>query len=553
VSKVWRGIGLVALALVFVIPALTFASSKGSPPVPPTPARPDLHRQTLRLAMPDAAATVDPALVADEENVQLADLLYSGLVRLDASYNVVPDAAAGYRVSPDHRTYTFYLRKGLKFSNGDPVTAGDFRYSITRSLSPALKSPSAPVYLQDIQGAAAVLSGKATSVSGIHVVDPQTLQITTVWPVPYFLMELTYPTSFVLDQKRIAKLGPPDNTAWYASPVGSGPFKLKSWTPNAQMILTPNPHYYGAVSSLKSVSISLGGLPDTGLYQYVTHNLDVVGLPAYQTSLLHDPGIHRTKMLAVDGVYMNFKSKPFGNLHVRRALTLALDRVSLVQSSMGVTVTPFAGHVPPGQAGYDPQLRVPAYDPVTARSELAAAGASNLKALNSATLYYEDQPAIAKLAVALAKAWHKILKISIDTRPLILSTLLAKVQSGSLPLFLLGWSADYPDPHDFLSLQWKSDAPNNDVHFSDKAFDDLMATADVTWSYIRRMQLYDEGQQRLVDDSAWIPLYVPYRLVYVRPGVVNLVLTGYGLIPRTGSWSRVQIDSTPTKRQGRAL
>jgi ABC-type oligopeptide transport system substrate-binding subunit len=553
VRNVWLGLGGVALVLALVIPALTFASAKGAPPLPPSPGRPPIHRTTLRLAMPDAPATVDPALVADEENVQLAELLYSGLVRLDASYNVVPDAAASYKISPDHRTYTFYLRKGLKFSNGDPVTAADFRYSITRGLSPALKSPSAPVYLQDIQGAAAVLSGKAASVSGIRVLDSTTLQVTTIWPVPYFLMELTYPTSFVLDQKRISRLGPPDNSAWYANPVGSGPFKLKSWIPNTQMVLTPNKNYYGPASTLKSVNISLGGLPDSDLYQYVSRNLDVVGLPLYQTSLLHDPGVRRTKMLAVDGIYMNFKSKPFGNLHVRRALTLALDRASLVTSSMGVTVTPFAGHVPPGQAGYDPQLKALAYDPVRARAELDAAGTANAKALSGATLYYEDQPAIAKLATALAKAWHKTLKISIDTRALTLNTLLAKVQSGTLPLYMLGWSADYPDPHDFLSLQWKSDAPNNDVHFSDKSFDDLMSTADVTWSFTRRMHLYDLGQQRLVDDAAWIPLYIPHRLVYVRPGVVNLVLTGYGLIPRSGSWSRVQIQSTPAKKQGRAL
>src|SRR5205823_3647347 len=122
---------------------------------------------TLRLAIANSSPTVDPALVADEENVQLASLLYSGLVRLDPSYQVVPDAAAKYSVSPDHKTYTFYLRKGLKFSNGDPVTASDFEFSITRSLNPVLKSPSAPTYLLDIKGARAMLDGKAKSVSGV--------------------------------------------------------------------------------------------------------------------------------------------------------------------------------------------------------------------------------------------------------------------------------------------------------------------------------------------------------------------------------------------------
>src|SRR5207302_1428090 len=116
---------------------------------------------SLRLAMPNTSATVDPAQVSDEENVQLSELLYSGLVRLDSSYHVVPDAASSYSVSRDHRTYTFHLRSGLRFSNGDPVRAQDFVFAINRSLTPALKSPSAPTYLLDIKGAHLVLEGKA--------------------------------------------------------------------------------------------------------------------------------------------------------------------------------------------------------------------------------------------------------------------------------------------------------------------------------------------------------------------------------------------------------
>ena len=170
------------------------------------------------------------------------------------------------------------------------------------------------------------------------------------------------------------------------------------------------------------------------------------------------------------------------------------------------------------------------------------------------TLYYEDQPAVAKLATAIAKAWRKNLKVSIDTRALTLNTLLARVQSNSLPLYLLGWSADYPDPHDFLSLQWKTSAPNNNMHFSDKVFDDLMSTADVTWAYVQRMHLYDEGQQRLVDDAAWIPMYIPHRLVYIRPSVLNLVVTGYGIMPSKGSWAGVQVKTaTAGKRVDREM
>src|SRR5438067_6481939 len=151
---------------------LAFASSFAAPG-----AKPDLTAQAgtpatmLRLAIPDASPTVDPAMVPDEENVQLAGLLSSGLVRLDASYHVLPDVASSWTLSRDHRTYTFHLRHGLRFSNGDPLTARDFQFSMTRALNPALNSPSAPTYLLDIQGASAFLAGKAKKLRGIKVVD----------------------------------------------------------------------------------------------------------------------------------------------------------------------------------------------------------------------------------------------------------------------------------------------------------------------------------------------------------------------------------------------
>ncbi|HLJ65978.1 MAG TPA: peptide ABC transporter substrate-binding protein [Chloroflexota bacterium] len=485
--------------------------------------------------------------MADDENVQLAGMLYSGLVRLDSSYRVVPDDAQRIVISPDHRTYTFYLRKDLRFSNGDPITAYDFRFSLNRSLTPGVKSPSAPTYLLDIDGARLVLEGKAKSASGIRVLNTLTLQLTTRWPVPYFLMELTYPTSFVLDKAAVLKSGSIDNTGWYANPVSSGPYRLKSWAPNSQMTLVPNKYYYGHKSALRSIDVVLTNLPSSGLYQYVSHNLDVVTLPSYDKSLLKKPGIHDARALSVDGIYMNFKTKAFTNGHLRRALAVALNRSKMVSSVMGATASPFGGSVPSGQPGYDPKLQLPRYDVSSGQRELAAAGSANVKALNGMTLYFADDPSIAKLAQAIVKAWHDTLKITVGTQALALTTLLADVQSSSLPLYLLGWSADYPDPHDFLSLQWKSRAPDNNVHYSNPTFDTIVSKADVTWNPALRVKLDNQAQQELANDTAWIPLYIPHRLVYIRPTVANLDVTGYGLIPRFGSWAQVQIKATPSR------
>lgn len=554
--RLWRRLVAMAVTALCLLPALGVATAVGgsqhalraqSLPRPPT----------LRLAMPDVSPTADPALVADEDNVELASLLYSGLVRLDASYHVIPDAAQSISLSSDHLTYTFHLRKGMHFSNGDPLTAADFEFAMNRSLSPAIKSPSATTYLLDIKGATAVATSKAKSVSGIRVVNALTLEVRLRYPVPYFLMELTYPTSYALDKKR---LGTSDNTSWYTDPVGSGPYKVKSWNPDSKIVLTPNTRYYGPRLATGQVAIFLNALPGSSqsLYQYVSHSLDIAPLPSYDSKLARLPGIHDTPLLAIAGIYMNFSTKPMSNGHVRQALMLALKRQALVSSSMGSMVSPFTGFVPPGQLGFDGRLRVPSPNLETARKELALAGYPAGKGFPVTTLYYSVDPndtdmarAIRDLVHSIVKRWHTALRLPIDSQELTLNTLFSKAQSGSLPLYVSGWSANYPDPHDWLSSQWKSDALNNNVHFNNKRFDTVVSAADATWSYQRRLGLYDEAQQILVNNAAWIPLYIPHRLVYVRPTVKNLVVTGYGIIPRSGRWADVDVTALPAK--GRVL
>jgi oligopeptide transport system substrate-binding protein len=536
-----------------LVPAMTHASQHVAPsktPVKPTP-KPKV--QSLRIALP-AGPRVDPALVEDEENVELANLLYAGLVRLDASYRVVPSGAASYSISPDHRHYTFRLRPGLRFSNGDPVRAEDYKFSIVRSLDAGVKSPTAPVYLLDIQGAGDYLTGKVKTVSGITVVNTHTLRITTRWPVPYFLMELTYPTSYALDEKAIRKLGPMDNTAWYSHPIGSGPYRLKSWIPNSKMVLVPNKYFAGPVPAVKQIVVSLGSLQGTGLdlYNYVRKNLDVANLD-YDSTLIGQKGVRETKSLIIDGIYMNVKVAPFGDRRVRRALTMALDRNSLVSAALGRTVTPFGGYVPVGEAGYNAHLKLLPYDVAKARLELKAAGFPNGKGFPSMTLSYAASPGLARLVQAVAQQWRTALNIHVSTKGLVQNVLLTKQAQNSLPLYLSGWTADYPDPHDWLSLQWKSDAINNNMHYSNKTFDDDVAAADVTWDYRRQQQLYNAAQESLVQDAAWLPLYIPHRLTYIRPNVDNLSLTGYGVMPRTGSWAQVAVRTASSNSKAQQV
>jgi ABC-type oligopeptide transport system substrate-binding subunit len=287
------------------------------------------------------------------------------------------------------------------------------------------------------------------------------------------------------------------------------------------------------------VTISLGSLPTTAVYPYISHNFDLVALPAYDPTMLLETGIRATSTLAIDGIYMNMRRSPFDKRDVRRALVQSLKRTQLVQDAMKGSATPFQGYVPSGQAGYDDHLQTLKYKTKVARAELKSAGYPGGKTFPSVTLYYPDDPSVAVLAQTIAAAWHKNLNINVNTAALTLNTLFAKVQSNSLSLYLFGWSADYPDPHDWLSLQWESGALNNNVHYQNPTFDKLVQAADVTRNPKLRMAKYNAAQQVLVNDAAWMPLYIPHRIVYVRPTLNNVSVTGYAVMPRTGSWASV--------------
>jgi oligopeptide transport system substrate-binding protein len=161
-------------------------------------------------------------------------------VTLDYDLRVVPDIAERWEISPDGRTYTFYLRRGVKFHNGREVTAEDFKYSFERAADPKTQSPVAETYLGDIVGVVDKLNGRATEVAGVRVVDRYTLQITIDAPKVYFLAKLTYPTAFVVDREQILRMG----RRWTEQPNGTGPFKLKEYKVGERIVLERNPDYY---------------------------------------------------------------------------------------------------------------------------------------------------------------------------------------------------------------------------------------------------------------------------------------------------------------------
>jgi ABC-type transport system substrate-binding protein len=181
--------------------------------------------------------TLDPGLIVDVPSATIAAKLFNGLVRLDENLNIVPDIAERWNISPDGKVYTFFLRRGVKFLNGREVVAQDFKYSFERILSPHFRSPNTWV-LEKIEGAEDYMRGRAGSVKGIEVMDKRILRLKLKEPFSAFLSLLTMTPCYVVPREEAEK---PD---FSTNPSGTGPYKLKKWLHNNEIILDRREDYF---------------------------------------------------------------------------------------------------------------------------------------------------------------------------------------------------------------------------------------------------------------------------------------------------------------------
>ncbi|MCW5879639.1 MAG: hypothetical protein KIS91_01670, partial [Anaerolineae bacterium] len=340
---------------------------QGQPAQPAAPAAPD----TLRLPGGDPP-TLDPALTQDATSAGYIVEMFSGLVTIGQDLKIAPDLAKEWKVSPDGKTYTFTLRDDAKFHDGKPVTARDFKYSIERACDRKTGSVVADTYLGDIIGCRDKLTGKAQEVSGVKVVDDKTLALTIDAPRQYFLAKLTYPTAFVVDEKNVTGGG----RNWTAKPNGTGPFKLKQYTPGQSLVLERNDNYYGNPKpSLKEIDYMLAG--GSGMIMYENGEMDIMGVGPNDIERVMDPSNALNKELQVSEdlstsyVAFNVEKPPFDDPKVRQAFGLALDRQKLNDVVLRNTAMLANGIVPPSMPGYkNPNAKAPGFDPEKAKQLL---------------------------------------------------------------------------------------------------------------------------------------------------------------------------------------
>ncbi len=477
--------------------------------------------------------TLDPALSGDTSSATFVVEIFSGLLTLNQQLQIVPDLAKSWSVSPDGTVYTFILRDNIKFHNGRAVTAQDFKYSIERAADPQTGSHTADTYLGDIKGVKEKLAGQVTEVSGVRVIDDKTIEIELEAPRFYFLAKMTYSTAFVVAKENVESRG-----NWFDTPVGTGPFKLAEYKKGERIILERNPDYYLDPAHLYRVNFLLAG--GNSMTMYENDEVHITGVGLNDIDRIQDPSSPLNAEFVVspslDVWYVGFNTTkaPFDDPKVRQAFQHGVDRQKIIDVVLKGLVQRADGVLPPGIPGYNPNVKGLGFDPARAKQLLQESKyAGNLPEITFTIP--SSSTTVDPVTEAIVEQWRTNLGIEVKIQQSEWATFLGDIKrnpaqnkENKYQLFELGWSADYPDPQDFIDILFYSKSLDNNGAYSNPQVDQLIETARVEGDHDKRFQLYQQAEQLIVNDAAWIPLYhgKSYRLVkssvkgYVRAPMI---------------------------------
>ncbi len=482
---------------------------------------------------------LDPALGPDQNSLQVVNMVYSGLVRSDKDLNVVPDQAT-WDVSTDNKTYTFHLKPGIMFSDGTPVTANDYVYTLTRALLPEVKSSIATFFEEPITGAGDVNSGKSKALSGVKAVDNQTLQISLAQPTAYFLQMMTNSLYFPLNKKLVDQYGQTDWAQHVAGAgAGTGPFMVKTWDHNKQIILVPNPHYYGQKPKLTEVDMSFVSDPATAFKSFQARQYDLVWKlnPSDLATAKSSPGFQNVPLLQSDLLFFDDKMAPFDKPEVRQAFAYAIDKNTLAHAIFKDAVSPAPTIIPPGMLGYQPDYKGLEFDRSKAKSLLQSAY-PDTKKIPTITFSFPGSQVSSTEAAVLQQMWQTALGVQVKMVPVDLNAYNIETQKHEIQFGFTQWGADFPDPYDWLTLNLTSTASNNNGEWHNSQFDSLVAKAEQN-SGSQRIALYNQAEQVAIQDVGWLPLDHQSLGAIIPPYVHGVTLNGNGLY--FGTWSDVYL------------
>jgi len=395
----------------------------------------------------------------------------------------------------------------------------------------------AKTYLGDIVGVDDVLEGRSSQISGVKAIDDRTLQIEIDSPKAYFLAKLTYPTAYVVDRNNVSGGG----LNWTDSANGTGPFKLSDYKIGERIILERNDLYHLDKAKLAKIQMNLAGGSSMAMYE--NDEIDITGVGLFDLERIKDPvdPLNGDLVVADPGYSVNYigfnvQEPPFDDSKFRRALNHAIDKELIAKEVYSDLVVPAYGILPPGFPGFNERLEGLRHDPVLAKKLLSESKYADPAKRPRIVITIPGTGGTPGLDLeVIINMWLETLGVEVEIQQVEWATYLKDLDEEKFQAFGgLGWEADYPDPQDFLDILFHSESENNHGLYSSQEADILLQDARIETDLVKRIDLYQEAEEIIVNDAAWVPLwFAGERHVLIKPYV-----KGYELTPMTISKMR---------------
>ena len=487
--------------------------------------------QTLTLTTTSEPPTVDPGIATDSTSGAIVKNVFEGLTAIEDN-QPVPAAAESWEVSEDGLTYTFKLREGLAWSNGDPVKASDFEFAWKRVLNPETLSEYANL-LYVIEGGEAYNTGDGQEDAvGVKALDDTTLEVKLNVPVAYF-PELIAHYTFMPVNQAVVEANPDWAMEAGEDYVTNGPFILSEWNHSSDYVLTKNENYWDAANvSLETVNVQMVESEATANAMYQAGELDYLGSPYNSVSLdaidtyKADGSLDISDYAAIYWYKVNTTDEVMSNVNIRKALSLAIDRQGLVDNITKGEQEPALGYVPQTMAGFEEDRGYFKDADFEQAKEYLAKGLEELGLQDpselTVTISINTSEAHSTIAQYIQEGWASNLGINAEIDNSEWQVYLDKLSALDYQIGRLGWIADYNDASSFLGMYDSVDNGNNDTGWSNEEYTKLLKEAELETDLDKRTELLKQAEAVMIEEMPVIPLYYYTNLSVKKDNIKNM-------------------------------
>ena len=460
------------------------------------------------------------------------DRLVDVEVGTDGNSKIVPSLAESWDISDDGLEYTFHLRQGVKFHNGNDFTAEDVAYTFHRMLT--VEGGVNTEFIDQIKGADELLAGETDTLEGVEVVGDYTIKVTLKEPFAGFLASISSPGVSIYDSEATEAAG--DQFGMDpAVTVGTGPFEFSSWSFNNQLVLTRNEDYWKGASGLPGVVIKIIPDTETQSMMFESGELDILDLDYAADSVdrfteTYPDQIVQGPRVGIVYFTMNFNKEPFQDVRVRKAVQMSIDRQAILDALYGGRGQVEQGIFPHGLIGFNPDQEEIKYDPEAAKALLAEAGYADGFDMEIAA----DSSASDTMTMALEIVSDQLAEVGIraEIKNYDESTWLETRKSGELGSFMSTWSADYNDPDNFIYTFFGNEEKTRirSINYPDTEVMERVAKARTIVNEDERLAEYKALEEKIIhEDAAWVPMFSRLHLFAVSKRVQGFAPLWSGL------------------------